>query len=296
MNPKNQEAWKSQALDTIFEALAANKTLEGKFAYKGARVLSKLLGGNHRQSYDIDMNLMQSFVDAYPDPDEQATCLHHEISIGLTAFFRAQDPLRYKLKGVKLTRRPKDDHPHGWNAFEVRIGLEDLAMAGVTNLPVLELDIAAPEELGPRALGTIVVGQHTIVAYTLERIAGEKLRAFLSSLPAYRAKMKRPGDSIRAKDIFDLARILQAHAINDEEFWHIAGEEFSRACASRYIDCRGLETFEEQLDLTRATYERDAIIPKNISFDAAWNGIREIVQKLTLLKIIPFENPVPASV
>jgi hypothetical protein len=292
MNPQKQEEWKARALDVIFEALAASKPLEGKFAYKGARVLAKLLKGDHRQSYDIDMNLTQSFVSAYPYPDDQASCLREEISISIETFFRGQNPIRYKLKSVKLVRQPKEDHPHGWNAFAVRIAIDDLMMMGILGLPILDLDIAAPEDLGPHALAQLKIGEHEITAYTLERIAGEKLRAFLSSLPAYRAKMDRPGDAVRAKDIYDLCRILRSRPIDDDNFWRTVGDEFARACRSRYIDCAGFASFEEQLDVTRATYESDSIIPNDIDFDAAWGCIGEIVTQLTAWRVIPFEHPI----
>ncbi len=293
MDPHKSEAWKAAALDLIFEALAASKTLEGKVAYKGARVLAKLLGGAYRQSYDIDLNLIQSFVDAYPDRNEQLRCLHDEIHIAMESFVNAQDPVRYQLKDVRISHRPKVSHPRGWDAFDGKIRLDDLAMAGVKGLPTLELDIAAPESLGLHSLAPIVVGHHEILAYTLERIAGEKLRAFLSTLPVYRAKVQKPGEAIRAKDIYDLARILQVRTIDNHTFWQLAGEEFRRACASRYIDCDGLVTFEEQLDVTRATYNSDAIIPREIAFDDAWGGLREVVRVLEQLRIIPFSFPLP---
>lgn len=74
-------------------------------------------------------------------------------------------------------------------------------------------------------------------AYTLVRIAGEKLRAFLSSLPAYRAKVKKPGEAVRAKDLYDISRIRRVHGLEQIEFWRRAGEEFHVACRYRYIDC-----------------------------------------------------------
>lgn len=295
MNPQAQDQWKAQALDLIFEALAASKTLEGRFAFKGARVLAKRLGGAYRQSYDIDMNLTDAFVKAYPDPVAQARCLQEDLTISLDGYFRAQNPIRYQLRTLKISRQPPKDHPRGWNAFSVRINLDDLKMAGVIGLPPLELDIAAPEDLGPKALAPMAVGAHEILAYTLERIAGEKLRAFLSSLPTYRAKVKKPGDAVRAKDLYDLMRIAQARPLSDVAFWRLAGEEFQRACASRLIDCRGLTSFEEEWEVTRATYSNDAIIPKDISFDRAWSNLLAIVEQFSAWGVVPFEYPLPES-
>lgn len=55
----------------------------------------------------------------------------------------------------------------------------------------------------------MLVDGHVVMAYTLQRIAGEKLRAFLSSLPTYRRQVKTPGEVVRVKDIYDLACILR---------------------------------------------------------------------------------------
>ena len=133
------------------------------------------------------------------------------------------------------------------------------------------------------------------MAYTLPRIAGEKLRAFLTSLPAYRRKLARPGELARAKDIYDLACIAQERPLSDRTFWNAAGREFRTASASRYVDCAGLGTFEEDLDVTRATYDADATIPKNISFGVAWAILTAIVQLMESLGLIPFAFALPAD-
>src|SRR5438552_753157 len=103
--------------------------------------------------------------------------------------FEQQDPVRYELTRLLVRTYPPNSHPRGWDAFKVRMNVNDLRKE-VLGLPALEIDVAAPEELSDSSVSAINVGGHRVYAYTLERIAGEKLRAFLSSLPAYRAKMK----------------------------------------------------------------------------------------------------------
>jgi hypothetical protein len=120
----------------------------------------------------------------------------------------------------------------GWDAFKVRMNVNDLSKH-VRGLPALEIDVAAPEELLDTSVATIEVGGHRVYAYTLERIAGEKLRAFLSSLPAYRAKVKKPGEAVRAKDLYDVSRIRGVYGLEQVEFWRLAGEEFRLACPVR---------------------------------------------------------------
>ena len=65
--------------------------------------------------------------------------------------------------------------------------------------------------------------------------------------------LKKPGDAVRAKDLHDLVRIRKAHDLVDGTFWGLVGQEFRLACKARYVDCAGLETFQEQWDVTRKT-------------------------------------------
>lgn len=180
-------------------------------------------------------------------------------------------------------------HPQGWDGYDVGISVSDLRQPYVRGLPSLALDIAAPEQLREESISPLAIGKVTVLAYTLERIAGEKLRAFLSSLPAYRAKMNRPGEGIRAKDVFDLARLGRVRPIRDQEFWLKVGDEFILACSSRFIDCKGIESFEQDLAATRSSYQNDPVIPDQPTFDEAWDTIRHIVAFLECNSFIPFE-------
>ena len=135
-------------------------------------------------------------------------------------------------------------------------------------------------------------GDYVVRAYTLERIAGEKLRAFLSSLPCYISKIGKRPDTVRVKDIYDLDRIITRHPITDNSFWDIAAEEFYSACKSRFIDCTGLDSFSENLENTKTLYKKDPTLPKNIAFDKAWNNIVQIVDYFEQLNIIPFAFPI----
>ena len=189
----------------------------------------------------------------------------------------------------------KDHHPLGWNAFKIRIRLADLALPRGTSPPTLVIDLSAPESLGPSATAALDIAGHQVVAYTLERIAGEKLRAFLSTLPTYLVKIAKPGATVRAKDLYDVTRIAKAKPFADVMFWDAVAVEFQHACASRYVDCVGIESFAEHLAVTRAAYEVDATIPKDISFDAAWRAIREIVARFEATGVVPRSYPLEAE-
>jgi hypothetical protein len=93
------------------------------------------------------------------------------------------------------------------------------------------------------------------------------------------------------KDIYDLACIYNDDPISESGFWEKAGREFEIACKSRFIDCYGKETFEEDLNTTRDAYNKETIIPKNIPFEAAWSKLRLVIGYMEEIKIIPFFYP-----
>ena len=294
VNSNDASRWKSEVLDQIFMALAANEDLVQCLVFKGARVLNVLLGGG-RQSLDLDSNLRKSFVEELPDRNQQQAFLERQLFRAIQSHFEEQDPIRFELKNVTVRSHPPKNHPMGWDAFQVKLSVEDLTKAGVRGFPGIEIDIAAPEELLESSIAELHIGNYQAYAYTLERIAGEKLRAFLSSLPTYRAKFKKPGDSVRAKDLYDLTRILKTKPIDQIEFWNLVGLEFYTSCRSRFIDCKGLPTFTEAWATTADAYSKDSTIPSGeVSIDAAHTSLTVIVCFLVNRGIIPFTFPVPA--
>ena len=290
MNSLDRERWKSQVLDEIFVAIASSETLSRILVFKGARVLNLQLK-TARQSLDIDSNLTRDFVRCHPDRLEQRAILEREFDRAIRRHFERQEPVQFELAKVTVKPNPRNLHPRGWDAFDVTIQVKDLSR-NVGYLPRLELDVAAPEELREAAIGSIQVGQHHVLAYTLQRIAGEKLRAFLSTLPSYRNKVSKPGEAVRAKDLYDISQIFRVYGMEQLEFWRAVGQEFRVACQSRYIDCLGLTTFQEQWEVTRQTYQQ-ATIPRDVPFDEAEVTLQAIVELFEEDKVIPFVFPLP---
>ncbi len=288
MRPEESVAWKVQLLDEIFRALAAHPPLKRVLVFKGARVLDALLHGTRRLSLDLDSNLLNDFVESTPDRDAQLRLLERDVSAAVSKRFDSDSPVRYTLNTVHVRRRPKNAHPRGWDAYEVIISVTDHTRPGVRGLPSLHLDVAAPEALREDSIALLRIGDDTVWAYTLERIAGEKLRAFLSSLPKHREKLRRPGEAVRVKDIYDLAKIAHARPPADGVFWVRAGKEFHIACKSRFIDCEGQSTFDQDLAATRSAYEKDPTLPRDLSFDDAWEALRCIVGTLEENDLVPF--------
>ena len=203
---------------------------------------------------DIDSNVLQSFVESTPNRVRQQENLERELSIAISRHFERQSPVKYSFNRVSITPRPRKEHPRGWDGYNVKVSVTDHTRPGVRGLPNLTLDIAAPEALRDDSIAPLKLGKESIWAYTLERIAGEKLRAFLSSLPQYREKVKKRGEAVRVKDIYDIERIARVHPLDNGEFWSKAGEEFRLACESRFVDCLGIDSFEQDLAVVRGVH------------------------------------------
>lgn len=289
MKPSQFEEWKNEILREVFIATAASESLRAALIFKGARVLNELMQVE-RVSLDLDSNLSVEFSLEVTDLQKQNAFLQQQFEEALNQHFRKQKVVRFVVESVRITSKP---HPHGWNAHDVRIKVRDAQNATVLGLPAIEIDIAAPERLSAHAVGELKVGAYTVRAYTLERIAGEKLRAFLSTLPAYRLKMKKPGEAIRVKDLYDLGRIHRAHSTRDHLFWRKAGEDFRLACESRFIDCLGLPTFQENWPAVKAAFEKNPTLPKNLLFDEAEAALQSIIGFLETERFLPFEFPLP---
>lgn len=293
MNQDLANQWKKEVLEHIFLALAATPEINDFLIFKGALILNRHLG-NERMSLDIDSNLSQDFLSSFPEIGEQISYLETILSKSISKYFRGHNPVRFDLTNLKIRRSPPRDHPRGWNAFTIKLNITDRLNADVRALPVLKIDIAAAEQLSESSVMEMELGSYRIKAYTLERIAGEKLRAFLSTLPEYREKVSKPGEAVRVKDLYDIARIYQAWPVEEESFWLMAGKEFQLAAASRFIDCDGLVTFQQEWGNTKKFYESDPTIPPNISFDEVEEIITAICRFLEENRMVPFSNPLPA--
>jgi len=286
MNPSQAARWQNLVVGEVFKAIVANGPMRDALIFKGARVLNLRLGTD-RQSLDIDSNFATQFVREHPDLDSRKNWIESHITPALRNFFESQNPVRYILQKVDVQQKPsKHPHVHGWTGLRVEIKVEDEKNKNIRGLPNAEIDIAAPEEFGPDAVTEVALDGLKLRAYTLHRIAGEKLRAFLTSLPAYRLKNEREIRPHRAKDIHDLARILAAQPTAKEHFWRQAAAEFKIACKCRYVDCAGLETFQEDWDMTRQAYNADPTL-SGISFREAEDALRLVTGLFDRFGVFP---------
>ena len=287
MNPSQQEDWKFEVIPQVLLALAKNERLKEALIYKGALILNEYLP-TKRRSLDIDSNLADEFLSLYPARETRKSFLKEQFTRAISRHFEAQNPVRYELVSLKIDPSPKKYHALTWDGFQITLSLKDHEKEGTRGLPKLTIDLAAPETLSEQSVTEMNYNGVVIRAYSLERITGEKARAYLSTLRAYRAKMRRPREAVRVKDLYDLTQVHRKNPMADTAFWNSAGREFRLACESRFVDCSGSDSFMEGWEETRSAYEKSLVIPRDISFDEVNSSIRAISSCWQQTGLIPF--------
>jgi len=290
MNTAQREEWQFNAILHILSALAKSKDIQKSLIFKGALILNQRLP-TQRKSLDIDSNWTADFVKQNPRLEQQIDFLKKFIEKAIIQYFEKQEPVRFELKYIKVERNPQNAHPRGWDGILISVSLLDHEKSGIRGLPPLTIDVAAPEEYSEYSYSEMKLGKSTIHAYTLERFAGEKARAFLTSLPTYREKVGKRAKAIRVRDLYDLAMIIRANPIKNGRFWRIAGSEFKLCCQSRFVDCLGTSSFQEKWQLTKDLYEKSPILPKEIRFKEVESSILSISNYWEKEGIIPFSFP-----
>ncbi|MFT3882955.1 MAG: nucleotidyl transferase AbiEii/AbiGii toxin family protein [Gemmatales bacterium] len=291
-----EDKWNSVVLDVVFTALASSAELSKMLIYKGARVLRLRLNENIRASFDIDACLSGLAINTdRPIDDAQLERIRKLVHGVVVDYFEAQEPVRYELIQSSIApRRKLGPHPRGWDIYLLKLNVNDLS--GQEDLSnqrgELIIDIAKPELTSENSVSPLAMDGYSIQAVTLERIAGEKLRAFLSHLPNYRRKIREKTQiTRRVKDLYDLVRILRRRPITNLVFWRIAGQEFRLACESRLIDCIGLASFKDEWEETTIAYTADKTLPNDVTLDEVNLAIEQIAGLLEKDRITPFSFP-----
>lgn len=259
MNQSQQEQWVNNVLEDVLSALMHDAALNEALVFKGARILNLHLGDS-RQSMDIDAAAEPGWVEAMGSLDKQEEFLKEHLPRAVRRYFEAQNPVRFTLKSTIFRRKPAKEHPRGWDMLTARLAIQDNQLANVSSLPSVELEVSAAELYAADAVEMRDFLGVPARVYALHRIAGEKLRAYLTSLPAYRAKIQGGTREFRVKDLHDIARILRHSPLSDAGFWTKAMREFRLACESRYVDCAGPETFKQEWAQARQRYRQDTLL------------------------------------
>lgn len=278
MNAGQRERWLNEVLQEVLTALMRDAELRRALVFKGAWVLNLHLGES-RHSKDIDAAAGPAWVKEMGGLDNQEDFLREHLPRTIDRHFEQGNPVRFTLDAAKFGRSPAKQHPRGWDMIKVKLVIQDARLSNVRTLPPVEIEIAAAESYGPDAVESRNFLGSTANVYALHRIAGEKLRAYLTSLPQYRAKMGGGTREFRVKDLHDLARIVRHRPLQDATFWNSTLWEFRLACESRLVDCAGLETFLQCKDEARLRYEQDRHLAA-VSWDEAESALRSILTSI----------------
>lgn len=279
----------------VWDAIALDEPLRTLLVFKGARALAQLLPSLPRESLDLDASLSGPLGAGLEPPQATAAQLQQMLERAIRRHVEAMDPRIYQLDRVVVRPSPLGGHPFGWQGYAVAVAIRDPRRPGGLSTPNIGLDISAPEDLGPDALEERSQGAGVVRMYSAKRQAAEKLRAFLQSLPGHPAKIGATSiKPVRVKDIADICRIVDLHPLTDLVFWTGVGSEFRRACRSRFVDCVGWETFEQEVPVTRRSYEDDATLKDERPFDEAWAVLHGVVSLIAVVGVIPFDHPLPS--
>ncbi|MBE7493392.1 MAG: nucleotidyl transferase AbiEii/AbiGii toxin family protein [Verrucomicrobiaceae bacterium] len=293
MNPLQRERWVNEVLREVMAALMHDEALRQALVFKGAWILNLHLGES-RHSMDIDATAEPGWVQKMGSLDNQEAFLREHLPRAVRRHFERQNPVRFTLEDARFERNPASLHPRGWDMLQVKLVIRDHTLTNVRSLPPAELEVAAAESYGPDAVEWQDFLGTPARVYALHRIAGEKLRAYLTSLPEYRAKMHGGSREFRVKDLHDLARIMRQRPLEDVVFWEKALREFKLACESRFVDCAGPETFLQDWAQARLRYEQDrhlSVIP----WAEAETALKQILASMSPKAGFPWIFDVPES-
>ena len=293
MNPIQRERWVNEVLREVMAALMHDESLRQALVFKGAWILNLHLGES-RHSMDIDATAEPGWVEEMGSLDKQEEFLREHLPRAVRRHFETKNPVRFTLKEAKFERSPANHHPRGWDMMQVKLVIQDHSLANVRSLPPAELEVAAAESYGPDAVEWRDFLGAPARVYALHRIAGEKLRAYLTSLPEYRAKMHGGERAFRVKDLHDLARIVRHCPLENVAFWEKVMREFKLACESRFVDCAGPETFLQDWAQARLRYEQDRHLA-TIPWAEAEAALNQTLAHMSAKADFPWIFETPAS-
>jgi hypothetical protein len=295
-NNYHPDRWRDEVLEEVLRAMARYPELNKALIFKGARVLKQLLGMG-RSSLDVDSSFSAEFTDEHPSREDRISFIRDNFTQALNNYFNSMDIVRYSVQRVEIRHRPTAEHPFGWNGVKIALSVADGELAGIENLPDLEIEVSAAEKYDENSVAKLKMDSTEVNAYTLERCIGEKFRAFLSSTPNYRQKIRRPeAMPLRVKDLYDIALAMRVKPISTNEvLWRRVGVQFKLACEYKFVDCAGASTFIATWQFAEPLYREDPTLPKNIPWEEAAHAVETAAAFFEQIGVLPFEYPSPSE-
>lgn len=201
----------------ILIGLFSDDELMDALVLKGGNALALVYDVGSRASLDMDFSIQAPFPDLSKTGARIFESLRREFrSIGYVVFDE-----KFEIRPSERAR----GQPEWWGGYIVEFKLVERARYEQLRDDMRALRMGA-EELGPlhRRKYTIDISQnefcegkvqreiddYVIYVYSLEMIAGEKLRAICQQMPEYKLGTKKP----RARDFYDVRQIITEHNID----------------------------------------------------------------------------------
>lgn len=267
---------KDYAISYLLMGIARVPELRESLIFKGGTCLRKAYFAGYRFSEDLDYTSLRS-----GDADGL-----------LNALREAADQMKDRLLEygpfeVEVAPQPhRDPHPRGQFAFRVRVQFPWMGSPACS----LKIEIAVEEPLLSKPKQRPLIHEYTgesldvtLLAYSLEEIAAEKLRAFLQARQHLR---DRGWLRNRPRDLFDLWYLHQQH--DHPIDWRYIGRLLPEKAGAYGLSYAGLDDFldGEVLDGIRKDWRGQlaGFVPNVPSFDQCIGTFRTLLQDI-------FEQP-----
>lgn len=222
---------KDVALGALLAAIAADSVLARTLVFKGGTALKRLYFGDaYRFSEDLDFSAI-----AAPRGADLAAALD-QARAHAVASLSAEGPFDATLGPLQV----RDAHPGGQDAFVVRFRFpwQRDALCPIKVEVTHDEPVLLPPATRPILPGSGLSPAGSLLAYPLEEVVAEKLRALLQTDARLAARgWSRP----RARDYFDLWKILTTFAADVDPA--TVRRLLPSKCALRAVSYAGTESF-----------------------------------------------------
>ncbi|MDO8472302.1 MAG: nucleotidyl transferase AbiEii/AbiGii toxin family protein [Dehalococcoidia bacterium] len=267
---------KDYAISYLLMGIVHVPELRESLVFKGGTCLRKAYFAGYRFSEDLDYTSRRKW-----DADGLLNALREA---GGHMKDRLLDYGPFEVEVAPQLHR--DPHPRGQLVFRVRVQFPWMGSPTCS----LKIEIAVEEPLLNKPEQRRLIHEYTgealdvsLLAYSLEEIAAEKLRAFLQARQHLR---DRGWLRNRPRDLFDLWYL---HQQRDRMIdWHYVGRLLPEKAGAYGLSYIGLDDFldGEVLDGIRKDWrgQLPSFVPQMPSFDECIGGLRTILQRI-------FEQP-----
>jgi len=233
--------------------------LARRLVLKGGSALDLAYGLSYRASIDLDLSIAGDFTEA------ELSGMPSLMQRVLEAAFRPRGVRVFDLEFSPRPERVSADLAGFWGGYSLCFKLIDAnhcesipvtdwareaMVVGPAQRRTLEVDISRFECCDDA--DEVVIAGRAVRAYSPRLMVCEKLRAICQQMPEYRATVKRPHGSARARDFFDIRELVVQFTIvvTTPRFRNV----LARVFAAKRVPIALLWRIEEAREMHRADF------------------------------------------